>query len=124
MEATIQKTTLCRVRKLIGKPALPTIADCESEARRIQSCCSHSQQGHSQPFRFRGAGATYCGRYCFCVSFGEAHGELRAFGFPFREFRSAHFLLSHILVTKSVDGRLVSGINKSTKETDMANNLP
>ncbi len=26
-----------RVRKLIGKPALPTIADCESEARRIQS---------------------------------------------------------------------------------------
>src|SRR6266478_3372050 len=24
------------VRKLTGKPALPTIADCESEARRIQ----------------------------------------------------------------------------------------
>jgi hypothetical protein len=28
----------CRVRKLNGKPALFTIADCESEARRIHIC--------------------------------------------------------------------------------------
>jgi len=42
------------VRKLIGKPAFLTIADCESEARRIHLSASvrHLEQGVSQPNRF------------------------------------------------------------------------
>lgn len=46
------------VRKLIGKPAFLTIADCESEARRIHSSCrSHFQQCIAQPH-----GLVFCGR--------------------------------------------------------------
>lgn len=42
------------VRKLIGKPAFLTIADCESEARRIHlsAAVRHLEQGVSQPNRF------------------------------------------------------------------------
>jgi len=42
------------LRKLIGKPAFLTIADCEPEARRIHlsAAVRHLEQGVSQPNRF------------------------------------------------------------------------
>ncbi len=115
------------VRKLIGKPAFLTIADCESEARRIQfqaaafsSKASRIQSDLDALARltasamalFSSGDNRACTRTALTLDFGS-------FGLPIFGF------INTLCMTQiTVDLRYFAYYSKSTIKNDMANNLP
>jgi hypothetical protein len=113
-----------RVRKLIGKPAFLTIADCEPEARHIHlsGSLSNSQQGIAQPYSFVLIGCLnriLNDLVLYRINAGAQHDAPRL---ALWEFRTANlFSFCH---TRIVDRILILSYKKSrTKRSPMANNL-
>lgn len=110
------------VRKLIGKPAFLTIADCESEARRIHlTSLRYGKQGVPNPDRLVLIGRFYRSLNRFMFSLVYASAQHDSAYFRRRQLGASHlFSFCH---TVYVDTEYFPSYAKSTIKTAMANIL-